>query len=220
MDEEDIIEDIKNLDALLEGHFVFTSGRHGNAYVNKDLISTEPPLLADLAEESYEQIKDLVDQGQIQVVACAAVGAIPFAVLLARRCVVLFAYAEPFKGELSEGLGPVFAFYRGFDQVVRGKKVLVAEDIITPGGTVEAVKKAVEELGGEVVGISCIWLRGENTFTVPLEALVTKQFPSWSAQECLPCRNGIPISIEVGHGREFLQEFGENPANWPANRRK
>lgn len=214
-DEEALIAEFERMEVLLTGHFVLTSKpegseyrRHSSAYVNKDVVSSYPYDLADI-------IDNLVDEPRfkgIDLVVAPAVGAIPFGVLLASAATSRFAYAELKDGKM--------VFGRGFDLLVKAaKRIVLVEDIVTSGSTVKLMIEAVKELGKEIEKVVVLWQRGElNLDDVEVISLVKREYPVWIAEECEPCKQGIRPNTNVGHGKEFLAEFGEDPANWPANK--
>jgi orotate phosphoribosyltransferase len=89
--------------------------------------------------------------------------------------------------------------YRAF--FAEGGRVLIVEDILTTGTTVKQLIKLVEAMGGQIVGIGAIWRRSSRMrFKYPLFTVVTRDFPTYSPEECPMCRQGIPINKEVGGG--------------------
>lgn len=210
--EEFHLQLIQETEALRTGHFVLTSGKHSGRYVNKDDISTKPKILDSLADWIVEFVWS--ESLKVGVVAAPAVGAIAFgnrvAEQLGREVVSVFAEAE----------GDKFVFRRGYERFIHpGVKVLVVEDIITTGKTTRAMIEAVEALGGEVVGIGLIWNRSTEEFFVPVFACVSQTFPTYDPSECPLCQEKVPIDTQVNkHGREFLDQYGEDSDNWPANK--
>lgn len=100
---------------------------------------------------------------------------------------------------------PEFVFKRGYDKIVAGKHVLVIEDILTTGGTVREVVKAVHKAGGAVVGVGALVNRGRltaETLGVPrLEALMTIHPEVYEPAKCPLCRDGIPYNTQFGHAK-------------------
>ena len=206
--EEDSLERIESTGAVRKGHFVLTSKRHSGHYVNKDDVSTNPAVLdvlaADIAEQAWGN--------DVDVVAAPAVGAI----VLGSR--VAFHYGPHVISVFAEQEGEEFVFKRDYARFIKPEtKVLVVEDIITTGKTTKAMIRAVEALGGKVIGVGLLWNRGMEEFSVPVFACVTRVFPTYEQKECPICRAGVPINTDVGHGKSFLTEFGADPKNWPAN---
>ncbi len=130
---------------------------------------------------------------------------------------MLAVYAEKEGVELvSSSYGPLppkyedkFVIKRGYDKLITGKNVLVVEDVLTTGGSVRKVIEATRAIGGNVIGVGALWNRGgitsQNVANVPkLISLVNRKLDEWDEKDCPLCKQGVPININVGKGREFL----------------
>lgn len=111
--------------------------------------------------------------------------------------------------EKSEDHGRTFVIRRGYDQLIRGKRVLVAEDVLTTGGSVKKVIHAVRAAGGIVVGIGALCNRGDVAFQdiddpPELISLMNVHFESWDELACELCAKQVPINTTIGKGLEFL----------------
>ncbi|MBI2038882.1 MAG: hypothetical protein HYT22_01175 [Candidatus Niyogibacteria bacterium] len=101
-----------------------------------------------------------------------------------------------------------FAVAECHEEFVRGKRILLVDDVSTKGGSLEKVKRSVQKVGGEVVLALTIWNRGGVTpgkLGIPIGSLITKEIPSWPPDQCPLCKDGVPINTDVGHGKEFLE---------------
>ncbi|MBA3826904.1 MAG: phosphoribosyltransferase [Ktedonobacterales bacterium] len=192
---------------ITNSHVVYTSGRHGTAYVNKDALYLHPTATAALCA----QMAASYDPAMVDVVAGPTVGGVILAQWVAWHLSqrdptheVLAVYAE----EASEGETKRRIFRRGYDQQVAGKRVIVVEDIVTTGGSARLVIDAVRALGGTVVGLSVLCNRSgqppKELFDVPLHALTTIPLDSWAADECPMCAARLPINTTVGKGATFV----------------
>jgi orotate phosphoribosyltransferase len=182
---------------LRDRHIVYTSGRHGSAYVNKDAVYPHTERVRDLCAL-------LADAGRplgAEVVCGPAMGGIILAQWTGQHLGLPAVYAE----KASEG---GMTLRRGYDQLVRGRRVLVVEDVVNTGGSLAETIQAVRAAGGTVVGAVALCNRGGVTaaaLDVPvLHALIELTLESWAADECPLCRQGVPIDTSVGKGREFL----------------
>jgi orotate phosphoribosyltransferase len=188
--------------AVIRGsHVVYTSGRHGSAYVNKDAVYPDTKRVSELCA----QLAELARPHRAEVVCGPALGGIILAQWTGHHLDVPAVYAE----KLPEGgLG----LRRGYDKLVRGRRVLVVEDILNTGGSVAQAIAAVRAAGGEVVSVAALVYRGNVTaeqLGVPaLGALVALDLDSWDAAECPLCRDGVAVNTDVGKGREFLAARG------------
>ena len=182
---------------ITDSHVVYTSGRHGTAYVNKDAVYPHPEHVSTLCR----MLADAAAADRPEVVCGPAFGGIILSQWTAHHLGALAVYAEKLPGG---GL----ALRRGYDRVVAGRRVLVVEDIVTTGGSVRQTVAAVRAAGGQVTMVTALCNRGGVTAAdlgIPaFSALVTLSLDSWEAASCPLCRDGVTVNTDVGKGREFL----------------
>lgn len=205
MNEQKILGMLREVNAIITGsHIVYTSGKHGSAYVNKDAVYPYTDKVSELCKE----IAKFFANEEVEVVVGPEKGAIILSQYVARYlscmtgCEVLAVYAEK-----TEGGG--FIIKRGYDKLIAGRNVLVVEDILTTGGSAKKVIEATRALGGNVVGLGVICNRGgirpEDVGGVPgLFALVNIELDAWDEATCPLCEQNVPVNTDVGKGREFL----------------
>ena len=192
----DVLAELEKIGAVFTGkHFVYASGKHGPGYINMDIMFPHTGLVAQLCGDLAKPY-----EGQFDTVAAPATGGIVLSVLTA--------FASGAKGVWADKAGDGFEFERaGFVEQVKGKRVLVVEDLLTTGGSVEKVCRLVEAAGGTVVGVSVVCNRGGVTaeaLNVPrLEALATVSFEAVDADVCEACKRGEPIVEDMGHGEDY-----------------
>jgi orotate phosphoribosyltransferase len=181
---------------IRDSHVVYTSGRHGSAYVDKDAIYPDTAAIAELCGLMADAARPL----GADVVCGPALGGIILSQWVGHHLGLPAVYAE------KDESGMVLR--RGYDRLVRGRRVLVVEDVLNTGGSVEKTIAAVRAAGGEVVGASALCNRGTVTAAdlgAPvLQALLAVRLDSWPAEACPLCRDGVAVNAEVGKGREFL----------------
>lgn len=206
----DIMQQLEQAGAvLLDKHFVYASGKHGSGYINMDPLFPNTKLLWQVGVELWAPFVET----RIEVIAAPATGGIALA----------YAAAFSLHHEVDVGSGgPVipavwadkseggFAFERaGFTSHLRGKRVLVVEDLLTTGGSVVKVCRQVESEGGEVIGVSAVVNRGGVTATdlgvSRLEYLAEVSFEAVDAEECMLCKRFVPIVEDIGHGATYKQ---------------
>lgn len=170
--------------AHLRGHFVYTSGRHGADYLEKFRILEDPQATVELAGMIAERFRSLA----VELVAGPTTGGVLLAYEVARQLSVRAVYAE--RGP--EG-GRVLR--RGFT-IAPGTRVLVVDDIVTTGGSIEDMLACIAAASGQVVGVGVLADRtgGRAAPGVPFYACLTVDFPSYAPAECPLCAAGIPIS--------------------------
>ena len=192
---------------ITNGHFVYTSGRHGDTYINKDAIYPHTMFTSFLCKELAYGFY----VGDIDVVVGPEKGGIILSQWTAYHltCIygrqVLAVYAE----KTEEG---GFTIKRGYDKLIKNKKVLIVEDILTTGSSVRKVIKIVRDNGGRVIGVGALFNRGnvkeEDVGVVP-HSITKIKIDSWTEDECLesgPCSKGIPVNTDVGKGLEFIKD--------------
>ena len=204
MNEDEVLGVLQKVGAFRAGHFVLVSGRHSDSYINKDALYTYTHELSRLCKAMAERFKD----DKIDAVIGPAVGAALLSQWVAYHLTemngreVYATYAD------KDGQGG-FVVKRGYDQVIKGKNILIVEDLVTTGGSVKKVVDVARAIGATVAGAIVVCNRGgvtkEMVGDVPrLEWLVTLHIDSESAEECELCAINIPVNTDVGHGKEFL----------------
>ena len=206
MNEQEVLNALGKVGAVItNSHIVYTSGKHGTAYVNKDAVYLHTGITSDLCQAIAEQF---VDDG-IEAVIAPAVGGVALSQWTAYHLSkisgreVLAVYAEK-----SES-GDAFVIKRGYDKVVPGKNVLVVEDVLTTGGSAKKVIEAVRAIGGNIIGLGVLCNRGgikpQDVANPPkMFALANVTLDSWDEADCPLCAKNIPINTDVGKGREYL----------------
>jgi orotate phosphoribosyltransferase len=182
MTDAQILAALKGANAIRTGHFVLTSGRHSDTYVQCARVLEDPALTTELAKTAVERLpKDL----GIDLVAAPAVGGLIIGFAVAQALGVKFIFSEREQGEM--------VFRRAF-AVPENARVLVVEDVVTTGGSVGEVIDLVREAGGEVVGVvSLIDRGGEKKFDAPFWPLLRLEVESWEADGCGLCADGVPV---------------------------
>jgi orotate phosphoribosyltransferase len=198
---------LKGTGAMLsDGHFVYTSGKHSDTYFNKDRVYAYP-----LVTQELSRMMAFGWRGDgIQTVIAPALGGIVLAHTIARE-LTLLAGSET-HGVFAERVNRRFELTRGYADFVVGKRVLVADNILTTGGSVEEVVRLCRANGADVAGVAAIIknpkIGSENVGNVSLKVLLNMPIDSWPEERCRLCQNGVPINTLVGKGREFLEQKG------------
>jgi orotate phosphoribosyltransferase len=205
MDEKERMEIFKKAKAIIFGHFVYASGRHGGVYVNKDAIYIDPEWIKLLCEDIAKHFQGK----EIDVVAGPAVGGVILtqwvSYALSQLTVgdnrILAVYAE-------DGPNETKIFKRGYDKLIPGKKVLIVEDITTTGDSVKKVIDLVKYFNGTVVGVGLLCNRGgvnaEYLGVEEMFSLISLDLESYEEEDCLLCKDNVPINTELGKGAEYL----------------
>ncbi|MBA2132147.1 orotate phosphoribosyltransferase [Capillibacterium thermochitinicola] len=168
--------------ALRQGHFVLTSGKHSAQYMQCAQVLQYPWLAATLGEALAAHYAGV----GVETVVGPAMGGILVAHEVGRALGVRALFAERQDGKMT--------LRRGFT-LKPGEKVLVVEDVITTGGSVQEVIDLVKDLGAEPVGVGVLVDRsgGRVTFAgLPLHSLLSLQIEAFALEECPLCAQGIP----------------------------
>ncbi len=204
MTEEEVLTVLQNVGAFRTGHFVFTSGLHADTYINKDALYPSTKETSLLCREIANRFKD----EQIEVVIGPAIAAAVLAQWTAHHLTEMIGNQVSAVYADKDGKGG-FVVRRGYDELIKGKRVLIVEDLTTTGGSIRKVVEACRIVGADVVGAIALCNRGEVTSEMvgnpPLfSQLLRMPLKQWSADECELCKRGIPINTDVGHGKEFI----------------
>jgi orotate phosphoribosyltransferase len=170
--------------ALLNGHFLLTSGLHSPVYWEKALVIQYP----EYTEKLCKMIAGHYRRSGATVVAGPTTPGIILSYETARHLGVRGIFAE--KDEAAGGR----VFRRGFE-IKPGEKVLVVDDVMTTGGSVSEVIAAVKKLQGDVVGVGVLVLRSsqEPDFGAPFYACLQTDVITYKPEGCPLCAQGIPL---------------------------
>jgi orotate phosphoribosyltransferase len=183
MTDTQLLDLMQSKNALLSGHFLLSSGRHSDRFVQKFRLLEDPVA----TKRAGEMLAALWPEGS-EVVAAPAVGAIVLGFVTALALGARSIFTERVNGEMS--------FRRGF-QIFPGERVLVVEDVVTTGESAREVVDLVSRVGGTVGGIGALVDRGDQSrgeLGAPLRALITLDIRSWPPDSCPLCAAGIPIT--------------------------
>lgn len=164
--------------AVRSGHFLLSSGRHSDTYVEKARVFEDPQVTADLGRE----IASWYDG--VETVISPAVGALPLGFSVALSARARFVYAEREGGRM--------ALRRGF-AVRRGERVLVVEDVVTTGGSAGEVWDLMGSLGAERVGVAALVDRTPGGLPFPLRALAEVKADTFDPDGCPMCARGVAL---------------------------
>lgn len=182
MSDLQIMAALESAEALRTGHFVLTSGRHSDRYVQCARILEYPELTTALARTAVSRLPRELD---VDLVAAPAVGGLIIGFAVAQALGVKFIFSEREEGRM--------VFRRSF-AVPSGARVLVVEDVVTTGGSVGEVVDLVRAAGGEVAGVvSLIDRGGDKAFDAPYWPLLRLQVESWEPDSCELCAAGVPV---------------------------
>jgi orotate phosphoribosyltransferase len=186
MKQEKVIDTFKGTGALLEGHFILSSGLHSSVYLQCAIALQSP----DVAEEFGAAIADNFREKGIQTVASPAIGGLIIGYEVARQLGLRFIWTERERGTMT--------LRRGFT-VHAGERVLVIEDVITTGGSTRDTVSALEKHGAKVISAASIIDRsgGAADVGVPRFSLATLDVPAVEPAACKACARG-EVAVKPG----------------------
>ncbi|MCL2290583.1 MAG: orotate phosphoribosyltransferase [Bacteroidetes bacterium] len=174
-----VIEQLKQSEALLEGHFLLSSGRHSNRYCQCAKLLQYPHRAEKVLAVVAEKLKDT----PIDIVVGPAMGGIIVAYELGRQLGVPAIFTEREDGKMT--------LRRGFE-IHPNQRVLVTEDVVTTGKSSLETIEVLKQHGAEVVGIACIANRSTGDIGYPIFDAIKLDIQSWEPEDCPLCKEGIP----------------------------
>ena len=190
MNNNDILDLLKESGAFLDGHFLLTSGKHSNKYIEKFRLLESPNYLDKVCKRMSEQF----EPDQVDIVLGAAIGGI----LLSSGVAKYFGK----KGIFTERVNGKMELRRGFD-IKKNSKVVVVEDIVSTGGSIFELIDVVKDCNAIVYGITSIVDRSVKpiNFGFDYKPLVNHPVESWDENEIPNWLNEIPITKRGRSGK-------------------
>jgi orotate phosphoribosyltransferase len=184
MTENDILKIFRDHSALLEGHFILSSGLHSDRYIQCALVLQDPRVAEQLCGEVAQKLRGL----GATVVAAPALGGILVAHEVARALGIRALFTERQEG--------VMTLRRGFS-LSSGEPALVVEDVMTTGLSTRETVECVVQAGGKVVGVGALIDRSGGKVDpvlrdLPKAALLTLNIQNYEPANCPLCKSGIP----------------------------
>lgn len=188
LDSTRVLDLFRETSAMLEGHFVLSSGLHSDRYFQCALILERPDKAEILARETARQLRE-AGFGKIDIVIGPALGAVTWAYEVAR--------ALGARAQFTERKDDSMQLRRGF-VVAPGDNVFVVEDVFTTGGSAREVVDVLATLGVKPKAVGCIVNRsGGNPFErdgFKMFALANVDVKTWAPDDCPLCKSKIPLT--------------------------
>lgn len=192
LNKEDVLKIFKSTEALLEGHFLLTSGRHSNQYFQCAKVLQYPEYTAQICSLIAEYYKSR----EIDTVIAPAMGGMIVGYEVARQLNKRSIFTERENKEMT--------LRRGFT-LAKGEKVLVCEDVVTTGGSVFEVIEIVKKFEAEIVGIASIVDRSNGKVDFGYEFFPSLRLDavSYPPENCAICREGKSELVKPGSRKVF-----------------
>ena len=175
----------KDADALLQGHFKLTSGKHSEWYFEKIRLIENPAALEKIVDRLVEKIRD--EQPDFDYVVSPAYGAIAIGFLAALKLGKRFAFSQRIEEKMGFRSG-----WAGLD----GSRAVIVEDILTTGGSVQEVVDCLKTKGVTVSGIYVLVDRTAGAVAIegrPVGSLLPLKVEAYEPDACPLCRAGVPL---------------------------
>jgi orotate phosphoribosyltransferase len=204
---ENLLFLLRDSGAMLEGHFLLSSGRHSDKYFQCAKLLQYPDRAASALAPVAEKIKQLIQTGNLKIDAIVgpAMGGIVAAYELGRQLGLPAFFTErapsleitpspkgtPSKEGADSGK---MVLRRGFE-VLPGQKILITEDVVTTGKSSGECAAALEELGAEIAALACLVDRRQPGIDIPWPFFPACRIEAvtWDAGNCELCKKGIPV---------------------------
>jgi orotate phosphoribosyltransferase len=209
--QDKVLRILKQVNAIMtDGHFVLTSGKHSSVFIRKDRLYPYTTLTSQVCQMMAENVNDLPIDIVVGPSLCGIVLSqwVAYHLSKLKGHEILSVFTEKPDTD-KEIFDRPQIFKRGYDLLVKGKNVLVVEDLTTTGGSVKKVVDQVGKAGGNVVCVYVLANRNPkeiNDTFMGTKFLALAEIPveAYDATDCPLCKKGITINIEVGHGKEYL----------------
>ncbi len=203
---EEVVDILEKTGAIVDNsHFVYVSGKHASIYINKDYIYPHTAYISRIAEIIAQKYKDSL----VDVVVGPSTGGIILSQWTAyhlsrlkdKEVLSIYTEKQPDKDQI---------FTRGYDTYVRGRNVLVVEDVVTTGGSIKKVINSVQKEGGRVLAACAIVNKDPTNINpsfigVPFDYLAIVGMDVYDEKDCPLCKAGVPINVQLGHGKKYLE---------------
>ncbi len=182
MNNKEILDIFRNTGALLNGHFILTSGRHSPSYFQCARVLQYPEYLTHFASMIAEHFKET----EIETVISPAIGGVVLGTEVGRILNVQTIFAERKDGEM--------CIRRGFG-IDPGQNILVIEDVITTGGSVKEVMDQVINQEGNIVGVGVMVDRSNGTVSLHENqfSIIALEATSYESDEVPDSLSAMPV---------------------------
>lgn len=179
MTKDQVLESLKKTGGLLKGHFVLTSGRHSDTYMQCAKLFVDP----EESQKICAALANKLTSFGADMIVSPAVGGIIMGYEVAKQLGIKNIFAERVEGKMT--------LRRGFE--LNNNRVIVVEDVVTTGGSVKEIIDIVEKSGSKVLAVASIVDRsnGAVDFGVPFVNLLSMEVISYPADECPLCKSGL-----------------------------
>ncbi|MFZ2054088.1 MAG: orotate phosphoribosyltransferase [Candidatus Aminicenantales bacterium] len=184
---ERILALFKEADALLQGHFRLTSGKHSEWYFEKIRLIEQPAVLDKIVDLLVDKIRS--EKKEFDYVVSPAYGAIAIGFLAALKMGKRFAFSQRVEEKMT--------FRPGWSGLEAGAQAIIVEDILTTGGSIQEVVESLKQKGVGIAGIYVLVDRTAGSVLIenrPVGSLLTLKVEAYEAEDCPLCKAGKPLT--------------------------
>ena len=195
MNENEVLDLLKQTGAVLDGHFVLTSGLHSPHYVEKFNVLQHPKFTEKLCKAMAEKFTELFPNEKIETVVGPMTGGIILAHEVGKCLDTRSIFTERVDGKMT--------FRRGFS-LHAGEKVLIVEDIVTTGGSIKEVIDVVKSYDAIPVAVAMLVDRSNgkiNFGEIPFYSLLKMDVKTYKPEDCPLCKENIPLTKRGSTGK-------------------
>lgn len=193
---------------LINDHFVYSSGHHGDSYVDKDRLFQDPQSTFALSLG----IAELIAPRNLEVVVGPQLGGVALALFVGYHLsniygkIVNVVFAEKING------GQAYSIRQSYIEVLTDRRAAIVEDVINTGATVAKVAAAVYKYTRTIVCVGALCNRNIQVFrhiagVSPVLTLSHIKFQTYEGRNCALCRRDIPVNTSIGRGKQFLDQL-------------
>jgi len=183
----EILSLFKEADALLQGHFLLTSGKHSEWYFEKIRLIEKPAALEKIVDLLIERIRG--ENKEFDYVISPAYGAIAIGFLVALKLGKRFAFTQRVEEKM--------AFRPGWSGLDAGTRAIIVEDILTTGGSIQEVVECLKQKGVTLAGIYVLVDRTGGAVAIdgkPVGSLLALKVEAFEPDACPFCKAGVPLT--------------------------
>ena len=185
LDNIDVMAVLEETGAILEGHFKLSSGLHSGNYLQCAKLLQYPDRTAELVGAVIKQYQKVLSRDYVDTIVSPAMGGLFFGYMIACKLGTNMVFTERKEGKME--------LRRGFE-IEKGQKVIIAEDVITTGGSVSEVIEICKDIGADIKGVICIVDRSDNLhFNYPFYYLIKIGIETYDESVCPLCRKNVKI---------------------------
>jgi orotate phosphoribosyltransferase len=177
-----ILKILEETGALIEGHFLLSSGQHSNQYIQCAKVLRFPWYAEQIIKILCDKVRDL----EINIIVGPAMGGIITSYEMGRQLNLESIFTERINGQVT--------LRRGFS-IKKGTNVLISEDVITTGRSTLEVRNLMEEMGANVLGVACIVDRKPMNMDIglPIFCGIKLNIKIYNEKDCPMCKQGIKL---------------------------